>query len=209
MIDLDAGSAIATASGLEDMTALKAATEAVETVEAPTDVPSHRSHDPAKSLKRSDPFQFGSRYLEAGDDVFEFNAWDHVETDDAYKVYTEEQLEKQRQSPVSDFDKSEFYLVPTLAFQFGIMMIPIPMHSSSEFSDENLTFNILSLPSDLPSILLLYFHTLYLVCITNTCIKTGSTQIRPCGGTSSIKTTRPISSKTASGYSRSFPYWQI
>lgn len=114
MIDLEAGSAIATASGLEDMTTLKAATEAVEAVEAveaPTDVPSHRSHDPAKSLKRSDPFQFGSRFLEAGDDVFEFNAWDHVETDDAYKLYTEEQLEKQRQSPVSDFDKSKFYLV--------------------------------------------------------------------------------------------------
>lgn len=111
MIDLEAGSAIATASGLEDMTALKAATEAVEAVEAPTDVPPHRSHDPAKSLKRSDPFQFGSRYLEAEDDVFEFNAWDHVETDDAYKLYTEEQLEKQRQSPVSDFDKSKFYLV--------------------------------------------------------------------------------------------------
>lgn len=109
MIDLEAGSAAATASGLEDMTALKAAAEAVE---APNDVPSHRSHDPAKSLKRSDPFQFGSRYLEAGDDVFEFNAWDHVETDDAYKLYTEEQLEKQRQSPVSDFDKSEFYPRP-------------------------------------------------------------------------------------------------
>lgn len=105
MIDLEAGSAVATASGLEDMTALKVAVEAVE---APADVPSHRSHDPAKSLKRSDPFQFGSRYLEAGDDVFEFNAWDHVETDDTYKIYTEEQLEKQRQSPVSDFDKSKF-----------------------------------------------------------------------------------------------------
>ncbi|KAM0448006.1 hypothetical protein ACHAPV_006331 [Trichoderma viride] len=114
MIDLEAGSAIATASGLEDMTALKAATEAVEAVEAPTDVPSHRSHDPAKSLKRSDPFQFGSRYLEAGDNVYEFNAWDHVETDDAYKVYTEEQLEKQRQSPVSDFDKNRFNSNPAM-----------------------------------------------------------------------------------------------
>lgn len=105
MIDQEAGGAAATASGLEDMTALKAAAEAVE---APTDVPPHRSHDPVKNLKRSDPFQFGSRYLEAGDDVFEFNAWDHVETDDAYKVYAESQLEKQRQSPVSDFDKSKF-----------------------------------------------------------------------------------------------------
>ena len=70
------------------------------------ELPAHRSHDPAKNLKRSDPFQFGSRLLNEGDDVFEFNAWDHVETDDAYKEYTEKQMEMQRQSPVSDFDKS-------------------------------------------------------------------------------------------------------
>lgn len=75
----------------------------------PNDNSSHHSHDSSNNLKRSDPFQFGSRYLEAGDDVFEFNAWDHVETDDAYKAYAEQQLELQRQSPVSDFDKSEFF----------------------------------------------------------------------------------------------------
>lgn len=69
-------------------------------------VPPHRSHDPNTNLKRSDPFQFGSRYLGAGDDVFEFNAWDHVETDDVYKEYAERQFEMQRQSPVSEFDKS-------------------------------------------------------------------------------------------------------
>lgn len=74
---------------------------------AAAEVPAHRSHDPVKNLKRSDPFQFGSRYLAEGDDVFEFNAWDHVETDDAYKQYAEDQLEKQRQAPVSDFDKSK------------------------------------------------------------------------------------------------------
>ncbi|KAI0472001.1 methyltransferase [Xylariaceae sp. FL0804] len=71
-------------------------------------VPAHRNHDPQYNMKRSDPFQFGSRYLEAGDDVFEFNAWDHVETDDAYKEYAEQQFAKQRASPVSDFDKSRF-----------------------------------------------------------------------------------------------------
>lgn len=75
--------------------------------EASTEVPPHRSHNPATNLKRSDPFQFGSRYLSEADDVFEFNAWDHVETDDAYKEYAEQQLERQRQSPVSDFDKSK------------------------------------------------------------------------------------------------------
>lgn len=71
------------------------------------EVPAHRSHNPANNLKRSDPFQFGSRYLNQEDDVFEFNAWDHVETDDAYKEYAEQQYEKQRQHPVSDFEKSK------------------------------------------------------------------------------------------------------
>ncbi|KAA8630629.1 hypothetical protein SMACR_08355 [Sordaria macrospora] len=68
----------------------------------------HRSHDPQFNQKRSDPFQFGSRYLQEQDDVFEFNAWDHVETDDAYKEYAEQQYEMQRNAPVSDFDKHRF-----------------------------------------------------------------------------------------------------
>ncbi|RCI13566.1 hypothetical protein L249_5471 [Ophiocordyceps polyrhachis-furcata BCC 54312] len=72
------------------------------------EVPPHRSHDPVKNWKRSDPFQFGSRFLTEEDDVFEFNAWDHVETDDAYKEYAESQYEVQRQAPVSDFDKNRF-----------------------------------------------------------------------------------------------------
>jgi len=67
--------------------------------------PTHRSHDPQFNQKRSDPFQFGSRYLQETDDVFEFNAWDHVETDDTYKEYAEQQYAMQRESPVSDFDK--------------------------------------------------------------------------------------------------------
>lgn len=70
-------------------------------------VPPHRSHDPQFNQKRTDPFQFGSRFLEDGDDPFEFNAWDHVETDDAFKEFAEQQYELQRQSPVSDFDKSK------------------------------------------------------------------------------------------------------
>ncbi|KAF3064574.1 tRNA(Thr) (cytosine(32)-N(3))-methyltransferase [Daldinia childiae] len=74
--------------------------------EAP--LPAHRNHDPQNNLKRSDPFQFGSRYLQENDDVFEFNAWDHVETDDTYKEYAEQQYAMQRESPVSDFDKSRF-----------------------------------------------------------------------------------------------------
>jgi len=70
--------------------------------------PAHRSHELDNNQKRSDPFQFGSRYLEENDNVFEFNAWDHVETDDTYKEYAEVQYAKQREAPVSDFDKSRF-----------------------------------------------------------------------------------------------------
>ncbi len=73
----------------------------------PHQIPPHRSHDPENNLKRSDPFQFGSRFLSQEDNVYEFNAWDHVETDDAYKEYAELQYTKQREAPVSDFDKSK------------------------------------------------------------------------------------------------------
>lgn len=71
-------------------------------------LPPHRSHDPMNNLKRSDPFKFGSRYLEPTDDVFEFNAWDHVLPDPAYHSYCEAQYTSQRASPVSDFDKARF-----------------------------------------------------------------------------------------------------
>ncbi|CAG8983342.1 hypothetical protein HYALB_00000509 [Hymenoscyphus albidus] len=74
----------------------------------PAAIPPHLSHDPENNLKRSDPFQFGSRYLSETENVFEFNAWDHVETDDTYKEYAEEQYAKQREAPVSDFDKNRF-----------------------------------------------------------------------------------------------------
>lgn len=77
-----------------------------------TQVEPHRSHDPAKNLKRSDPFKFGSRYLEEGDDVYEFNAWDHVIPDDAYYAYAEAQYASQREHPVSDFDKGRFNAEP-------------------------------------------------------------------------------------------------
>lgn len=75
-------------------------------------IPSHRSHDPQYNQKRSDPFQFGSRFLKEEDDVFEFNAWDHVETDDTFKEFAEQQYAMQRQSPVSDFDKNRFNADP-------------------------------------------------------------------------------------------------
>ena len=73
-----------------------------------TELPPHRSHNPSNNLKRSDPFKFGSRYLEPTDDAFEFNAWDHVLPDSAYFTYCEAQYTSQRASPVSDFDKARF-----------------------------------------------------------------------------------------------------
>ncbi|KAI0408181.1 S-adenosyl-L-methionine-dependent methyltransferase [Xylaria palmicola] len=85
--------------------------ETLPEVAAETDtaqLPPHRSHDPKNNAKRSDPFMFGQRFLDEGDNVFEFNAWDHVETDDAYKEYSEQQFAMQRASPVSDFDKNRF-----------------------------------------------------------------------------------------------------
>ena len=74
--------------------------------------PAHRSHNPTDNLKRSDPFKFGSRFLEDGDDVFEFNAWDHVTPDDSYNAYAEAQFANQRASPVSEFDKKRFNTEP-------------------------------------------------------------------------------------------------
>lgn len=79
---------------------------------ADADVPAHRSHDPQKSLKRTDPFMFGSRFLNDDDNVFEFNAWDHVVPDEEYYAYAETQFAHQRASPVSDFDKRRFNSEP-------------------------------------------------------------------------------------------------
>lgn len=79
---------------------------------APVRAPQSRSHDPTNNQKRSDPFAFGSRYLEEGDDIFEFNAWDHVTVDATYLAFSEEQYSKQRSEPVSDFDRSRYNAQP-------------------------------------------------------------------------------------------------
>ncbi len=64
------------------------------------------------SQKRSDPFQFGTRYLAEGDDIFAFNAWDHVEVDPQYMDFITQQTDFQRQNQVSDFDKHRFNSQP-------------------------------------------------------------------------------------------------
>lgn len=71
-------------------------------------VPPHLSHDPTTNAKVSDPFQFGNRFLTNDHDPFEYNAWDHVEPDAEYEAYALEQYAKQRDSPVSEFDKHRF-----------------------------------------------------------------------------------------------------
>ncbi|KAI4184795.1 MAG: hypothetical protein L6R41_004517 [Letrouitia leprolyta] len=81
-------------------------------IEVPQDTPPHRSHDPATNLKRSDPFQFGSRYLLPSDDPFEFNAWDHVEPTASDLAHFESQLAAQRAAPVADFDRTRFNTDP-------------------------------------------------------------------------------------------------
>ncbi|RMZ73920.1 actin binding [Pyrenophora seminiperda CCB06] len=78
----------------------------------PIRAPPSRSHDTSNNQKRSDPFAFGSRYLEEGDNIFEFNAWDHVTVDANYLAFSEEQYSKQRAEPVSDFDRKRYNAQP-------------------------------------------------------------------------------------------------
>jgi tRNAThr (cytosine32-N3)-methyltransferase len=74
----------------------------------PPTVAASQSTEAERARKRADPFAFGQRFLEEGDDIFEHNAWDHVEVDEDYKAYAELQYAKQRDSPVSDFDKNRY-----------------------------------------------------------------------------------------------------
>ena len=67
---------------------------------------------PPNPEKRSDPFQFGTRYLSEGDDIFAFNAWDHVEVDPQYDNFITQQTAFQRENQVSDFDKQRFNSQP-------------------------------------------------------------------------------------------------
>lgn len=78
----------------------------------PVDIPAHLSHDPATNAKRTDPFQFGQRILTDSDDIFEYNAWDHVMPDEEHYEFCESQYAKQKESPVSEYDKKRFNSQP-------------------------------------------------------------------------------------------------
>ncbi|KIV94662.1 hypothetical protein PV10_02406 [Exophiala mesophila] len=75
-------------------------------------VPPHLSHSPSSNAKRSDPFEFGHRTLSADDDVFTYNAWDHVVPDSSHISFCESQYAAQRSAPVSDFDRARFNTNP-------------------------------------------------------------------------------------------------
>ena len=80
----------------------------------PVHPPSTRPAPPTAARKRASPFQFGARYLEAADDVFAWNAWDHVDpaADAVFVDYAARQLAFQRQHAVSDFDKRRYNATP-------------------------------------------------------------------------------------------------
>ncbi|KAI1619396.1 S-adenosyl-L-methionine-dependent methyltransferase [Exophiala viscosa] len=82
--------------------------QVVDSSDPVASTPPHLSHDPATNAKRTDPFQFGQRHLSESDDVFEYNAWDHVLPDSAHYDFCESQYAAQRAAPVSDFDRDRF-----------------------------------------------------------------------------------------------------
>ena len=118
-IEAAASLAISDTTAVEEAQATPPSTETLTGAVSASAVPAHLSHDPTSNQKRTDPFMFGQRFLTQEDNVFEYNAWDHVETDDAFKEYSEKQYELQRSAPVSDFDKCEYS---------DIMLLHVPHH---------------------------------------------------------------------------------
>lgn len=78
----------------------------------PSSIPPHLSHSPSSNAKQSDPFEFGHRTLSPSDDVFTYNAWDHVVPDSSHISFCESQYAAQRSAPVSDFDRTRFNTNP-------------------------------------------------------------------------------------------------
>ena len=81
---------------------------------SPPTHPEPRQTPPTNALKRSSPFQFGTRTLSEADDVFAWNAWDHVDpsTDVVYTDYAAKQYAFQRENAASDWDRRRFNAEP-------------------------------------------------------------------------------------------------
>lgn len=63
-------------------------------------------------IGKDDPFVFGQRYLEKEDDVFNHNAWDHVEFGEEQVQQAQEMISKQYENPVTEFDKKLYNANP-------------------------------------------------------------------------------------------------
>ncbi|AOW05927.1 YALI0E24717p [Yarrowia lipolytica CLIB122] len=58
------------------------------------------------------PYKFGQRYLKDEESVWDHNAWDHVEWGEEQRVEAEEKLAKQKEAPVTEFDKKAYMADP-------------------------------------------------------------------------------------------------
>lgn len=63
-------------------------------------------------IGKDSPFTFGQRFLTDDKDVFDHNAWDHVEWGDEQVEEAKELIAKQYELPVKDFDKKLYNANP-------------------------------------------------------------------------------------------------
>ncbi|SGZ48529.1 CIC11C00000004044 [Sungouiella intermedia] len=63
-------------------------------------------------IGKDSPFTFGQRFLTDDKDVFDHNAWDHVEWGDEQVEQAKELIAKQYELPVKDFDKKLYNANP-------------------------------------------------------------------------------------------------
>ena len=91
----------------------------IQTIARQANPPTQSSHPSSTAplenhLKRTSPFEFGSRYLSSTDDVFAWNAWDHVDPsqDSAFVSYANAQYTFQRENAASEFDRKRFNAEP-------------------------------------------------------------------------------------------------
>lgn len=68
--------------------------------------------DCARLTRDDRPYQFGQRYLTNEDEVWNHNAWDHVEWGDKEKHDALEKLEEQKNFPVPEFEKEQYMANP-------------------------------------------------------------------------------------------------